>query len=335
MLAIGRESHGGAELAATAPRAITPDHLEIFQAHRGRGIRDHQLGLGQRQARSVVTGDVARLAIGQIDALVVGEVGRDIDTQHAALTAILRRRHVQNRALEALLADQPDGADLFGDQHAAIRQEGDTPGQVECRDRGHVEGQVRYRRLRTRIHLCAGLRRAQSHNQSRIYKSLHVPRPLLFSYPKPLAWSCASPACPTYDRSRTGGYRPAMAPPRWPSHPTLCGEIRREIRPAATSSSSAAKPAKRLADETRCRIKNLSGAEEHKDGKHNRARPAVRNIIGGTLRRDTTSPCTDIKQFMLHTDFNPKPLLILLDGIGVLQSMPADCSAGTGANARG
>ena len=62
---------------------------------------------------------------------------------------------VQHRALLALRGDQPDGADLFGHQHAAVGQESHAPGQIEGRHLGHVEGQAGLRLLVAGIDLRA------------------------------------------------------------------------------------------------------------------------------------------------------------------------------------
>ena len=136
----------------------------------GRGGGDVQLGAGQRQAAAVV----ARLGIGEIDTLVGGVTGRDEDAQHAVLTLPIDWGRIADQDLLSLLGHQPNGPDLFGDQHAAIGQEGQPPWQVEGGHRGHGEGQAGFGLLFARIDLGPGHRRHQGEVQhQRRFREFH------------------------------------------------------------------------------------------------------------------------------------------------------------------
>ncbi len=129
---------------------------------------DVQLGAGQRQAAAIVT----RLDIGEIDTLVGGVMGREEDAQHAVLALPIDRRRITHGDLLSLLGHQPNGPDLFGDQHAAIGQEGQPPGQVKGRHLRHGEGQVGIGLLFAGIDLRPGRRRRQGEKQRR-FRQFH------------------------------------------------------------------------------------------------------------------------------------------------------------------
>src|ERR1700677_2945878 len=125
------------ELSAIAPLAIAPDHLETFEARRIRAQR--QLGSCKSETRTAL----ARLRIGEVDTVILGVVRRKKDAQHAALSLVKNGWHIRNWRLGALLGDQLHTADLLGDQHASVGQEGYPPRQIESRNLDHVEGQAR------------------------------------------------------------------------------------------------------------------------------------------------------------------------------------------------
>ena len=113
---------------------------------------DRQARPRKRQARSRSL--LVRLRIGEVDALVFRVVRRNEHAQHAALTLVQDSRHVVDRRLRTLLRHQPDRADLLGDEHAAIGQERDAPGQIERRHLGHRERHARFRLQFARVDLC-------------------------------------------------------------------------------------------------------------------------------------------------------------------------------------
>ena len=94
--------------------------------------------MGEREAPAILT----RLDIGQIDTLVDRVMGRKKDALHAVLALPIHWRRILHLDLLSLLGYQPNGSGLFGDQHAAIRQEGQTPGQFKSGHRRHGEGQA-------------------------------------------------------------------------------------------------------------------------------------------------------------------------------------------------
>ena len=114
-----------------------------------------QLSARQRQAAAIVT----RLDIGEIDTLVGGVMRREEDAQHAVLALPIDWRRIAHRDLLSLLGHQPNGPDLFGDQHAAIGQEGQPPGQFKGGHRGHGEGQAGFGLLFAHIDLGPGRHR--------------------------------------------------------------------------------------------------------------------------------------------------------------------------------
>ncbi len=116
-----------------------------------------QLGAGQRQTSAIV----ARLGIGEIDALVGGVMRREEDAMHAVLALPIDRGRIVHLDLLSLLGHQPNGPDLFGDQHAAIGQEGQPPGQFKGGHRGHGEGQAGFGLLFAHIDLGPGRHRRQ------------------------------------------------------------------------------------------------------------------------------------------------------------------------------
>ena len=99
---------------------------------------DVQLGARQRQASAILT----RLGIGQIDTMVGGVMRREENAVHAVLAFEIDSGRIAHLDLLSLLRHQPNGTGLFGDQHAAIGQEGQPPGQFEGGHRGHGEGQA-------------------------------------------------------------------------------------------------------------------------------------------------------------------------------------------------
>src|SRR5882757_2242891 len=124
------------ELSAIAPLAITPDHFEPLEARRI--LAQRQPGSCKSQARTAL----ARLRIGEVDTVILGVVRREKDTQHAALSLGKNGWHIRDGRLGSLLSDQLHTADLLGDQHALVGQEGNPPGQIEGRYLDHVERQA-------------------------------------------------------------------------------------------------------------------------------------------------------------------------------------------------
>ena len=94
--------------------------------------------------------------------MILGVVRREIDTQHAALSPPKNGGHILDRRLGSLLSDQLHSANLLGDQHAPIGQEGNAPGQIEGCYLDHVEGQASLGLLLARIDLRLCLRCCQS-----------------------------------------------------------------------------------------------------------------------------------------------------------------------------
>ena len=174
VLAVRGKGDCGAELAALAALAVAPDHLQVFQARRVSSQR--QPGPGQRQAGAAL----ARLGIGQVDDVVLGVVGREVDAQHAALaleatagtlaTGVLAPCGVTSRRppVFSVISMRP------------VRQEGDAPGQAEGRHLGHVERQARLGLLLARVDLRIGMGRRQSRELNP--RSNIVPRSLIVSF---------------------------------------------------------------------------------------------------------------------------------------------------------
>ena len=68
------------------------------------------------------------LGVGEVDQPVVGETWMERDIHQAAVAVRSHARHAgDRRRVEHAVADQADPAGPFGDQHAPIREEGDTP----------------------------------------------------------------------------------------------------------------------------------------------------------------------------------------------------------------
>jgi hypothetical protein len=61
---------------------------------------------------------------------------------HAALALIIDGGRIAHLDLLSLLGYQPNGPDLFGDQHAAIGQEGQPPGQFKVATVVMVKGRL-------------------------------------------------------------------------------------------------------------------------------------------------------------------------------------------------
>ena len=104
-------------------------------------------------------------------------MGRDEDAQHAVLALpIDGGRTAQRRDLFSLRGYQPNGPDLFGHQHAAIRQEGYPPGQFKGGRRGHLKGQGGFGFLFAHIDLGPSRRRqGEKQRRSRQFHR-HSPR---------------------------------------------------------------------------------------------------------------------------------------------------------------
>jgi hypothetical protein len=81
--------------------------------------------------------------------------------------------NVVDRRLLPLLRDQPDRTDLLGDEHAAIGQKRNAPGQVERRDLGHRERQAWLRLLFARVDLRPRTDRQESDDERRFQNRLH------------------------------------------------------------------------------------------------------------------------------------------------------------------
>ena len=143
-----------------------PQHREVFEC--GRGGSDVQLGARERQATAVVT----RRGIGEIDTVVGGVMGREEDAVHAALALPINGGRIAHRDLLSLLGHQPNGPGLFGDQHAAIGQESQPPGQFKRGHRRHVEGQGGFGLLFAHIDLGPGRHRHQGEKQRR-FRQFH------------------------------------------------------------------------------------------------------------------------------------------------------------------
>ncbi len=94
-------------------------------------------------------------------------MGRDEDAEHAVLAFPIDRGRAGYESFVALLGHEPDGADLFGDEHAAIGQERDAPGKFKGGDGGQVEGNGRFGLLFSRVDLSPGGRGGQGQKQSR------------------------------------------------------------------------------------------------------------------------------------------------------------------------
>jgi hypothetical protein len=90
-------------------------------------------------------------------------VRRHEHAQHAALPLGQHGGDVVHLRLLPLLRHQPDRADLLGDEHASIGQEGNAPRQIERRHLSHRERQVRLRLQLARVDL--GLRRGRQQRE--------------------------------------------------------------------------------------------------------------------------------------------------------------------------
>ena len=125
---VGPEHDPGAEVAgAGGLRGLPVDHLDVRE-----GVAD-QAAARQGGAREALFGAAARLGVGPVDPGVARKVGVDRDIEQTALIAEHDRRHRErgDRAL-ALGVEQQDRPRLLGDEHAAIREEGESPGALEA-----------------------------------------------------------------------------------------------------------------------------------------------------------------------------------------------------------
>ena len=100
-------------------------------------------------------------------------MGRDVDAQHAVLALPIDGGRIADHDLLSLRGHQPNGPDLFGDQHAAIGQEGHPPGQSKGGHRGHLEGQAGFGLLFAHIDLGPGRRRRQGEEHQRRFRQFH------------------------------------------------------------------------------------------------------------------------------------------------------------------
>ena len=125
---VGAEHDPGAEVAgAGGLRHLPVDHLDVRE-----GVAD-QAAARQGGAREGLFGAATRLGVGPVDPGVACKVGINRDIEQTALVAEHDRRHGEcgERAL-ALGVEQQDRPRLLGDEHAAIREEGETPGALEA-----------------------------------------------------------------------------------------------------------------------------------------------------------------------------------------------------------
>jgi hypothetical protein len=74
---------------------------------------------------------------------------------------------MRDRRLGPLLSDQHHIADLLGDQHPSVGQEGDPPGQFEGRYLDHVERQAGLGLLLACVDLCICSDRRQGQKEPR------------------------------------------------------------------------------------------------------------------------------------------------------------------------
>ena len=89
-------------------------------------------------------------------------MGREEHAQHAVLALVKDRRRAAQHGLLAVLGHQPDAADLFGHQHAAVGQEGQAPGKIEGRHWRHGERRIHVGNARAGIDLGVSRGRNQS-----------------------------------------------------------------------------------------------------------------------------------------------------------------------------
>ena len=125
---VGAEHDPGAEVAgAGGLRHLPVDHLDVRE-----GVAD-QAAARQGGAREGLFGAATRLGVGPVDPGVACKVGVDRDIEQTALVAEHDRRHGEcGERAPALGVEQQDRPRLLGDEHAAIREEGETPGALEA-----------------------------------------------------------------------------------------------------------------------------------------------------------------------------------------------------------
>ena len=125
---VGAEHDPGAEVAgAGGLRHLPVDHLDVRE-----GVAD-QAAARQGGAREGLFGAATRLGVGPVDPGVACKVGVDRDIEQTALVAEHDRRHGERgERAPALGVEQQDRPRLLGDEHAAIREEGETPGALEA-----------------------------------------------------------------------------------------------------------------------------------------------------------------------------------------------------------
>ena len=141
VFAVGRESDLGAEIAALAVvfRIFAPQDLETFQARAV--LAEHQLAAAQGQTGKVRIAGVG-FRVGQIDIVIGLVMRRQKHAQHAAQASFETDGHILYLNFIAIRIHHPDRTNPFGDQHAAVGQEGDAPGEIERGHLGHGERQI-------------------------------------------------------------------------------------------------------------------------------------------------------------------------------------------------
>ncbi len=118
------EYDASAEVASAPPAgALAEQYLDLFEP-----VVD-QAAAGELGADAVA----ATRCVGQVHQTVSGEIGMRGDVEQAALTGGRDRRHALDRARVqgAVGRGQAQSARTLGDQHAPVRQPGDTPGMLE------------------------------------------------------------------------------------------------------------------------------------------------------------------------------------------------------------
>lgn len=125
--AVAAEHQAGAEVAVAGDlRRLAEDHRDVVEPRRATVA--HKAAAGDRGAGTAL----ARLGVGEIDALAVGEIGVEGDVEEAALAARRDRRHTGDGVRKAAVLDEPQPARPLGDEHRPVRQEGEAPGMVEA-----------------------------------------------------------------------------------------------------------------------------------------------------------------------------------------------------------
>jgi hypothetical protein len=133
VLTIGREYNLPTCLASLPPGHLAPEHRKVEQPGRALEV---QLGACQDLPSAIVTW----LDIGEIDALVSGELRRDVDAQHPVLPLPIDGWSIAQRSdLFSLSGNQPNGPDLFGHEHAPVRRKAIRQGRPKVACRGHLK----------------------------------------------------------------------------------------------------------------------------------------------------------------------------------------------------